>query len=272
MLDVETLNLFVHKTDDASRLRVAAEDPSGPSNLVEFVLDDELKTALIKLHARGPYQVLYDVPSQDVVASFIGETLYRTFITDSVPNPVSTAFDQFFLRYGKGPHRFALHLPRSMYYLPWELLRRPSDPDGLFFSLFHSVVRVDGEAGGPHDPRDIRFPPLEPTLQLLIVVASPVDKPVGDFEPPRTRDIRFAKIIPATYNKFRSFAPKNKIQPDGFIFFGHGDVEKSPPGSDRYGRLVFVEYKYLAAADYVPSAPIPVLDIVSPLSLTSALS
>jgi hypothetical protein len=73
MPEAETLNLFVSKTDDPTRFRVAVDDPIGPSNLVEFLLKDELKSALTKLHARGPDQVFHDIPSQDVAASFIGE-------------------------------------------------------------------------------------------------------------------------------------------------------------------------------------------------------
>jgi hypothetical protein len=234
MPDAESLNLFVRSTDRPNQFKVAVDDPGEPSNIVDFVLSGELSTALLKLHARGANRILRDIPSQDVVSSFIGESLYNTFIMGERTNPVSSAFHQFFERYGAGPHRLALHLPRSLYFLPWELLRNPSDPSGHFFSLFHSVVRVDGEARGP-DPRDTRFPPSEPTLQLLFVVADPSNKPIGDFEPAETGDVRFFRVIPATYNNFQAFTSKKDIEPDGFIFFGHGDV------GDDYGRLVFVK-------------------------------
>src|SRR5262249_1022390 len=116
-----------------------------------------------------------------------------------------------------------------------------------FFSLFHSVIRVDGEAKGP-DPRYTRFPPSEPTLQLLFLLANPSDRPIGDFEPAETGAVQFSAVSPATYNNFQTFTSRRDIRPDGFIFFGHGDiahrdgvpVKERPIRPDDYGHLVFV--------------------------------
>ncbi len=234
--DAETLNLYFHKSEPLGRFKVAVGDPAGPSNVVNFLPSDQLRDALVRLHDREPNTCLKDIPSQEKITSFIGETLYKVFIGNGTPNPVSDAVNEFMER--EGPHRIALHLPRSLYYLPWEVLRNPADPYGNFISLFHSLVRVDGEAQGP-DPRDTRIPPFEPTVDLLLVVANPGDRPIGEFEPTEIKDIRFSRVTPATYSNFQNFTSKRDIQPDGFIFLGHGDV------ADNYGRLLFVKLQGL---------------------------
>jgi hypothetical protein len=233
--DVETLNLYIRNIEQPGRFKVEVGDPARPSNVIDFLSSDELQAALVQLHDRGKNR-LKDIPSQDKVTSFIGETLYKSFITNGTPNPISDRVDSFLQR--ESPQRIAVHLPRSLYYLPWEVLRNPADPYGNFVSLFHSLVRVDGEAGGP-DPRDIRFPPFDPTVDFLFVVASPGDCPIGDIEPGDIKDIRFSRVIPATYSNFQAFTSKRDIQPDGFIFLGHGDV------AENYGRLLFVKQQGL---------------------------
>jgi len=48
-------------------------------------------------------------------------------------------------------------------------------------------------------------------------------------------DVRFYRVTPATYGNFQTLTSKPDIQPDGFIFLGHGDV------FENRGRLVFVK-------------------------------
>jgi hypothetical protein len=234
--DAETLNLYIRNIGQPGRFQVAVGDPAGPSNVVDFLPNDELRTSLVQLHDRGKDR-LRDIPSQERITSFIGETLYKSFITNGTPSQISDPINTFLQ--GQDSCRIALHLPRSLYYLPWEVLRNPADPYGSFLSLVHSLVRVDGQAGGP-DPRDTRFPPFDPTIDFLFIVANPSDCPIGDFDPPDISDIRFSRVIPATYRNFQAFTSRQDIQPNGFIFLGHGDV------LDDKGRLVFVKRKFFS--------------------------
>jgi hypothetical protein len=252
MSEVGTLDLYVRAADVPNRYRVAVNDPDGSSHNIDFVISSDLNKNISKLHARGPYRVLKDIPSQYEVSSFIGETLYRTFIMgESHDGNVSNAFDQFF-QSGQGPQRLALHLPRSLYFLPWEVLRRPADPKWAFFSRFHSVVRVDAEANGA-DFRDKRSLPTESILQILFVLASPDDAPVGDFEPTNTGKVKFRAVRPRpTYTKFQTFISKKGVEKlNGFIFVGHGDI-----GADNFGRLWFVRQDGLIVRNW-PSDPRP---------------
>jgi len=207
---------------------------------INFAPDDEFNNKLMQLHARGADRVLKTIPDQDHVSAFIGERLFRTFIKSGTRTPVSDAFDQFLERHdSEDPQRIALHLARSLYRLPWEVLKDPAAPVGDFLSLFHSVIRVDGEAKGS-DPRYTRFPPTDPTLQLLFVRSSPSDRPIGDFDPAETGDVKFHRVDPATYSNFQQFTANTKIRPDGFVFLGHGDVDEV----ENYGVLIFVRWEW----------------------------
>jgi hypothetical protein len=236
----DTFNLYVRETGDRQYV-VTADDPTGPQATVHFTAGDEFKTALLKLHARGADRVLRSIPEQDPVSSVVGEELFTTFIKGPKGTAVSLAFDKFIAAHDpEVPQRIALHLPRSLYRLPWELLRDPKQPPGDFLSLFHSLIRVDLELEArddENDPRYTRFPPIDPTLHLLFVVASPSDRPIGDFEPGDTGDVSFHRVSPATYGNFQSFTSRSSIRPDGFVFLGHGDI------ADKFGALVFVRWQ-----------------------------
>ena len=236
-MKTDTFNLFIKAVSGAAgQYVVSANDPrGGPSASVCFAPDAEFDSKLLQLHARGADRVLKTIPDQDQLAAFLGERLFQTFIKNGVATPVSDAFDQFLAAHDEEvPQRIALHLARSLYRLPWELLKNPAAPVGDFLSLFHSIVRIDGEATG--DPRNARFPPTDPTLQLLFVRSSPSDRPIGDFDPAETGDVKFHRVDPATYSNFQQFTGSTKIRPDGFIFLGHGDVDKA----ENYGVLIFV--------------------------------
>jgi hypothetical protein len=234
----DTFNLFIKAVEgNVGQYTVAAHDPGEASVTVHFAPDAEFDAKLLQLHARGADRVLKTIPDQDHVSAFIGERLFETFIRCGPRT--STAFDEFLAQHDpEAPQRIALHLARSLYRLPWELLRDPTAPVGDFLSLFHSVIRVDGEAKGS-DPRYTRFPPTDPTLQLLFVRSSPSDRPIGDFEPAETGEVKFHRVDPATYSNFQQFTSNTNIRPDGFVFLGHGDVDKA----ENYGVLIFVRWE-----------------------------
>jgi hypothetical protein len=109
---------------------------------VQFVPGADFKRDLDALHDRGPARFLR-FEDQEPVCAHLGETLFRAFVQ-------ARALDRYReYRQGADRPRIALHLPRSLYYLPWELLRDPADPPGQFLSVQGSVVRFDAEAAGP---------------------------------------------------------------------------------------------------------------------------
>lgn len=232
----DTFNLYI-RPDPASSgsYAVSAGEPDGPTANVTFARDADFDLALKKLHSREPFRVLTTVLEQNPVAAEVGERLFNTFVKGDAKTVVSEAYDSFFDGHDEEtPQRIALHLPQSLYRLPWELLRDPSHPPGWFLSLFHSLIRIDNEAKG-EDPRNKRFVPTEPTLQLLFVLSNPANRPIGDFEPAETGEVKFHRVNPATYSNFQGFTSKPEIRPDGFVFLGHGDVDQL-----KLGNLVFV--------------------------------
>jgi hypothetical protein len=232
--DIDTFNLYIRSsTDSPNQFRVSAQRPDGPSEDVNFTLGEGLSNTILKLHARGADRVLTNIPDQDIVSSEIGEELFNTFLSGKV----LSEYDGFFNSHDPDfIQRIALHLPRSLYAIPWEVLRDPRRPRGSFLSRSHSLVRVDGELKGP-DPRYVRIPPTSPTLQLLFVLSSPADRPIADFDPAETGEVKFHRVSPATYSNFQAFTRNTDIRPDGFVFFGHGDI------ADKYGVLLFVQQR-----------------------------
>jgi hypothetical protein len=232
--DTDTFNLYIRaSTGLPDRYRVSAQRPDGPSEEVTFAVSSALSDRILKLHARGADRVLTTIPDQDIISSAIGEELFDTFFLGQV----LSEYDGFFASHDTDYiQRIALHLPRSLYAIPWEVLRDPRRPPGSFLSRSHSLVRVDGELKGA-DPRYVRVPPTSPTLQLLFVLSSPADKPIADFDPAETGEVKFHRVDPATYSNFQAFTRKTDIRPDGFVFFGHGDI------ADNFGVLLFVQQR-----------------------------
>src|SRR5262245_55950457 len=82
---------------------------------------------------------------QEPVAEAIGHALYETFLP--VGSTVRARFESYIKQFPIP--RLALHLPRTLFDVPWEVLKRPEELKGKFLSLMGSVVRCD------HSPRDL---------------------------------------------------------------------------------------------------------------------
>lgn len=240
----DTFHLYIKAGDEPNSFTVTPHDPNASSSLILFLKDEQFDTTMLRLMARGADAVYRDIPSQNVATSYLGETLFKAFFPANGAISVRKAFTDFLAEHDPQiPQRIALHLPRSLYKLPWELLRMPGAPWGDFLSLFHSIIRIDGEAEGP-DPRYFHLSPTDPTLQLLFLLSSPSNKYVGDFEPVDTGAVTFIHVDPATYDNFQAHTRKPDIRPDGFVFLGHGDVQGN------YGALVFCKWQYFTGGRF----------------------
>ena len=134
----------------------------------------------------------------------------------------------------------AQHLPPSLHYLPWELLRDPRDPPGNFFALNGSIIRYDSTV----PEKD--FEPVELPFKTWFLFANPSNRPFsGDTDVllPSQSKIIFDRITPATFDRFQqvirgssSLRSKPEYRPVVFAFFGHGDID-----AKKIGQLVFVK-------------------------------
>jgi hypothetical protein len=134
--------------------------------------------------------------------------------------------------------RIALHLPRSLFYLPWELLRDPGDGRGQYLSTGDtgSLIRYDDvDVDRPHAV----YAPSSTPLELLWIRASPEKNPLPDIEMPEIEVpsktmLKFVPVHPATFDELRRLL--HSRTPGGVIFFGHGQL-----GADSTGQLIFVQ-------------------------------
>jgi hypothetical protein len=197
-----------------------------------------LRSLIKQLHDRTSDRIR-TVPDQARIAAAIGETLFSNAIGASAK--ISESFDNYD-KLCVSEHRkirIALHLPASLYYLPWELLRDPRDPPGNFFALNGSIIRYDLTIP------EKNFEPVELPFKLWFVFANPSNRPFsGDTEllPPPQSEIIFDQIKPATFEGFQEtirgssyLKSKAQVRPLVFAFFGHGDID-----DQKIGQLVFV--------------------------------
>jgi hypothetical protein len=236
----DTFHLYIRQADELPyKYFVSTTNLAKDEVTVHFSASAEFDMAIAKLYARGANRVLRTIPDQDLVTSFIGESLFTAFIRGAVLDEYYAFKEKMDLPQSAPYQRIALHLPRSLYRLPWEILRDPDHPPGLFLSLTYSVIRVDGDAKGP-DPRYNRIPPKSGSLEMLFVVSNPSDRPIGDFDPIETEGVKFHAVKPATYSNFQKVTGDKTVRPDGFVFLGHGDIHKDANNVD-YGVLIFVK-------------------------------
>jgi hypothetical protein len=186
-----------------------------------------METDLVNLRGRGSEgPVRY--PNQEKIATRIGEQLFRTFF----PDPICDNFRA----YGKTQTqpRIVLHLPRSLFHLPWEVLKDPRDRDGKFLSLLGSIVRCDTK---DKDSIGLAKSLRKPRLKLLAISANPKDRPIlGDLSWRSSKQVKFQKLSPATFEKFEEEVLEPLSDYDGFVFWGHGDID-----DQRHGVLVFLQ-------------------------------
>ncbi len=186
-------------------------DRGAVGEAVTFPEDADFQEKLAGLYDRGPGRLQIDLPSYDKLCSEIGEQLFRSFIA------VAPNIHQAFKKAGAaGGPRVALHLPQRLFKLPWEVLRDPTSAESNFIATSEggSVFRCD--ADGPN-PRVIDYPPLQPPLNFIFVLSNPTSRFFGTVAPPKsTRNVKFAIVDPASFDKYRTTMRKVKGENLGF--------------------------------------------------------
>lgn len=234
-------HLHINDVDPkAGRYSVYAQEAKDDAYELTFERDKALKLDVEKLHERSNPDRLRDVNTQLPICARIGEKLFNSFIATS-----HRTLDRYREYQKTNPiPRMALHLPPSLYDLPWEVLRDPEDPRGRFVSLLGSLIRCDKTLP---DPRSIDIAPEESSLSLLFIVANPYDQPIdGEITEIRSLpNVKFISVKPATYSEFMKHLNKaaegrprreDNGRPVGFVFLGHGSLDTDK----KVGQLVFV--------------------------------
>jgi len=230
---VEIFELSIQARDQQVGLfQAVAQGEKADAEEVVFVPDKIFLENVNRLQERGPER-FQDTLSQEKTCAAVGQQLFSSFFRGKV-------LDRFrSYRSVNSPPRIALTLPRSLYYLPWEVLQDTIDPMGQFLSMYGSVVRFDAES---KQPNDVLFVNTESELNLLLVLASTVDRPIAQFELDGTERINLHVVRPASYDQFERTAKRNSPCAGGFVFFGHGVMD------GQYGALMFTrnEWRRLA--------------------------
>jgi hypothetical protein len=220
---------FQLSVEEVGKNQYRARERNAAYPAVDVSLPDypEFTSDLANLRGRG-FEGPQRYRDQEVIATRVGEHMFRTFL----PSPVAQGFHDY--RRTHARPRVALHLPRSLFALPWEVLKDPSDRAGKFLSLIGSVIRCDeSETDGGRLTALLR----KERLKLLAVSANPKDRPVlGDFSWRSSKQLKFKKMSPATFDKFETTL-SHALDCDGFVFWGHGDIDEQ----SRHGVLVFLQ-------------------------------
>src|SRR6267154_1844977 len=132
---MEIFQLKIRETGPA-QYRVFAEDAENLAPVINFVPDPKLTLKLERLSERGPNGIQTFV-EHEATCKEIGEEIFSSFVQ-------GRTLQQFraYTQNSSRP-RLAIHIPQSLYYLPWEVIRDPTDPPGQFLSLKGSVTRFD---------------------------------------------------------------------------------------------------------------------------------
>lgn len=200
------------------------KEKKGPQS-THFDISDKFKARINQLHQRVPHLRFQDYLEQEDACRLIGEDLFESFLCGDVLRQ----YEEY--RADADRLRIALYLPRKLYWLPWEVLRDPTRPEGEFLSVQGSLVRCDSELT---NKGAAIFRPLD-KVNILFFFASPGAEPLGAIHLPKElTKVTVDEVERTTYEEFRRQV-KNNMQSCGFILYGHGDVD-----DDSYGRFVFV--------------------------------
>ena len=202
----------------------------GQREPVLFQPTTALHESIRKLHSRGIDRFV-DIYHQDAESAAVGETLFTTFIGGFVLAAYRDYRQAIDAATGiNALPRIAIHLPRSLQYLPWELLKDPSEQ--LVMSLKGSVIRYDA----PTEPKSMPIavsPTADGTPQFVVIASNPTNDPTYNFSfEKKYGSAKFDEVTPAEFERLRSRLAKDTA---GIIFFGHGEV------IDNEGYLSFVK-------------------------------
>src|SRR5712691_934123 len=169
---------------------VYAEEAEQEAVNVSFKPDQNSNELIRKLHGRGEFGFI-EFPDHEAACSDIGQLLFDTFFVK--PQPVYKRYCEYKER--SKELRIALQIARSLYYLPWEVIRDPSYAPREFISRFGSVTRCDPDSRALYDD-------WPDTSMYVFLLASTDDYPLNDFTLSKRGAMQFRKIKPATYDNF----------------------------------------------------------------------
>jgi hypothetical protein len=214
----EIFIVTIKDIQDASddNFEVYAEGAEDEAKVVHFVTNKGFDEDILKLHGRLDLGFATELDHDNGCAR-IGEHLFNTFFTGSVLK----RYRDYRQRNDPDPPRIALQISQSLYYLPWEVLRDPSENRGQFLSVAGSLIRYDLQSS---QPEDTLYVDSADSRTYLFLLASLEAKPIGPYEPEDGPFATFLKVEPATYVKFGERLRKTRPEPFGLVFFGHGDV------------------------------------------------
>ncbi len=159
----------------------------------------------------------------EIMCRRVGVALFTGFLD----GPVLDETRKYLAERGKQGEqpRVSLELSRSLYFLPWELLR---ETDGPFLSRIGSLIRNDRAPNSLYEPlAHIRF---------TCVFPSPFGHPQIFGIPFATKRIHSVDVVPPTLRDFDRQI-RGTARTNGFLFLGHGELQKS----DGTGVLLFVQ-------------------------------
>jgi hypothetical protein len=196
----------------------------------------ELQDGILALHDRDLGHRFVDIRAQDAVCEQIGTTLFTRFIVGEVEHEYyayRSILDSSPDTNSRLP-RIALHLPRSLQYIPWEVLKDPNDDFGQFLSLRGSIVRYDAATETRSKPIGVETADVNETPVFIVVVSNPTNQSIYNFAiEKKYKKAKFIQVTPAEFDRFREeLIARNPL---GIIFFGHGEVD------EREGYLIFVK-------------------------------
>ncbi|HEX8634905.1 MAG TPA: hypothetical protein VF703_12225 [Pyrinomonadaceae bacterium] len=230
-MGIEIFHLTIKQVGDVTdgRFHVYAGDAESEAEEVIFTRDEELSGLMDKLHERKnlAYGFL-NFFEQETGCAKIGAKLFKDFFVGHALQK----YKDYRAKISDSAPRIAVHIPPTLYYLPWEVLRESEEPTGQFLSIEGSVIRYSSDS----PQLDVRLHADRPDIsKLLFMLASPEENPlIGNYEPEDMSSLQFFRVDPASYNNFRKMLAD--VQPFGLAFFGHGEID-----AEGNSYLVFVE-------------------------------
>src|ERR1700730_9339001 len=109
--------LTIKQAATKDEFTVYAEDAIIEAVTVRFTLDQNSNELIRKLHGSGEFGFL-EFPDHEAACSDIGQFLFDMFFV--TPQPVYKRYCEYKER--NKELRIALQIPRSLYYLPWEVI------------------------------------------------------------------------------------------------------------------------------------------------------
>lgn len=165
---------------------------------LEFIADEHLQNDIAFLQEPKVPNGIQSADAHNKICSQIGEKLFRIFVAQ-----FSLVYKDYENYLGQNDYpRIVLHLPPTLYDLPWELLRNPEDPPGRFLCLSGSIIRCDVLL---KDPASVSISSRVGGRNFAFIFANPtnqsIDLQIDKIISPE--NIHLLNVTPASFSKFK---------------------------------------------------------------------